>query len=234
MDPVTHPRASKETLLFTASTVLLLAGGLAWLLSAQTPARVLWILGTVLGLGFSVVWTVDAIRRRQLSVDIIAVLALAGALAVNVPFAGAMITVMLASGQLLEARAAARASSSCPLASITVIMAPAKGTLTARAPARASTAMMSTLSCRRRIASTVQTTEKPRPSTVPRIHRTRAGVWADNSHARPPASSSTVEAVKRSVSLLARGWVTGSIVRLRQPGHTVERPVLLGALSMRC
>ena len=64
MDPVTHPRASKETLLFTASTVLLLAGGLAWLLSAQTPARVLWILGTVLGLGFSVVWTVDAIRRR--------------------------------------------------------------------------------------------------------------------------------------------------------------------------
>src|SRR5664280_1507084 len=109
MDPVTHPRASKETLLFTASTVLLLAGGLAWLLSAQTPARVLWILGTVLGLGFSVVWTVDAIRRRQLSVDIIAVLALAGALAVNEPFAGAMITVMLASGQLLEARAAARA-----------------------------------------------------------------------------------------------------------------------------
>jgi len=99
MDPVTHPRASKETLLFTASTVLLLAGGLAWLLSAQTPARVLWILGTVLGLGFSVVWTVDAIRRRQLSVDIIAVLALAGALAVNEPFAGAMITVMLASGQ---------------------------------------------------------------------------------------------------------------------------------------
>ena len=36
-------------------------------------------------------------------------LALAGALAVDEPFAGAMITVMLASGQLLEARAAARA-----------------------------------------------------------------------------------------------------------------------------
>jgi len=34
---------------------------------------------------------------------------LAGALVVNEPFAGAMITVMLASGQLLEARAAARA-----------------------------------------------------------------------------------------------------------------------------
>ena len=69
----------------------------------------LWLLGTGLGLVFSILWTVEAIRRRQLSVDIIAVLALAGAIVVNEPFAGAMITVMLASGQLLEARAAARA-----------------------------------------------------------------------------------------------------------------------------
>jgi heavy metal translocating P-type ATPase len=106
---VNRLRATKETLLFCASTMLLLAGGLAWLISAAAPARILWILGTLLGLGFSVVWTVSAIRRRQLSVDVIAVLALAGALAVNEPFAGAMITVMLASGQLLEARAASRA-----------------------------------------------------------------------------------------------------------------------------
>jgi heavy metal translocating P-type ATPase len=108
MDPVTRLRARKEALLFGASTVLLLGGGLAWLLSTQA-ARLLWICGAVLGLVFSVFWTVGAIRRRQLSVDVIAVLALAGALAVNEPFAGAMITVMLASGQLLEARAAARA-----------------------------------------------------------------------------------------------------------------------------
>ena len=108
MDPVTRLRARKEALLFGASTVLLLGGGLAWLLSTHA-ARLLWICGTVLGLVFSVFWTVGAIRRRQLSVDVIAVLALAGALAVNEPFAGAMITVMLASGQLLEARAAARA-----------------------------------------------------------------------------------------------------------------------------
>src|SRR5665811_2180083 len=69
----------------------------------------LWVAGTVLGLAFSIAWTAAAIRRRQPSVDIIALLALAGALWVNEPFAGAMITVMLASGQLLEARAAARA-----------------------------------------------------------------------------------------------------------------------------
>jgi cation transport ATPase len=57
----------------------------------------------------SVVWIVAAVRRRQLSIDVIALLALAGALLVNEPFAGAMITVMFISGQLLEARAAARA-----------------------------------------------------------------------------------------------------------------------------
>ncbi|MFB9957024.1 hypothetical protein [Cellulomonas denverensis] len=69
----------------------------------------LWVAGTVLGLAFSIAWTAGAIRRRQPSVDVIALLALAGALWVDEPFAGAMITVMLASGQLLEARAAARA-----------------------------------------------------------------------------------------------------------------------------
>ena len=108
-DGVTRLRESKETLLFVSSTVLLLGGGAAWLLAAETPASVLWIAGTVLGLAFAVVWTVGAIRRRQPSVDVIALLALAGALWVDEPFAGAMITVMLASGQLLEARAAARA-----------------------------------------------------------------------------------------------------------------------------
>jgi len=102
-------REYKEALLFASSAGLLLGGGAAWLLSAATPATVLWVIGTALGLGFSVYSTVGAIRRHQPSVDIIAVLALAGALAVNEPFAGAMITVMLASGQLLEARAAARA-----------------------------------------------------------------------------------------------------------------------------
>ena len=84
---MTRLRASKEALLFSISTVLLLAGGLAWLVSAQTPATTLWVLGTLLGLGFSAYWTVGAIRRRELSVDVIAVLALAGALAVNEPFA---------------------------------------------------------------------------------------------------------------------------------------------------
>ena len=50
-----------------------------------------------------------AVRRRELSVDVIALLALGGALVVGEWFAGAMITVMLATGVLLEARAGKRA-----------------------------------------------------------------------------------------------------------------------------
>ena len=108
-DAVNRLRGSKELLLFVSSTMLLAAGGAAWLLAAETPSDILWVADTLLGLAFSLFWTIGAIRRRQPSVDVIAVLALAGALAVDEPFAGAMITVMLASGQLLEARAAARA-----------------------------------------------------------------------------------------------------------------------------
>ena len=100
---------NRERALFAVSTGLLVSGGVAWLLDAPAAASALWILGTVLGLVFAIGWMVASIRRGQLSVDVIAVLALAGALVVKEPFAGAMITVMLASGQLLEARAAARA-----------------------------------------------------------------------------------------------------------------------------
>jgi heavy metal translocating P-type ATPase len=106
---MTWLRNRMELVLFSSSSVLLLAGGGAWLLGAVPLADGLWLAGTVLGLAFSIGWTLDAIRRRQASVDVIALLALAGALWVGELFAGSMITVMLASGQLLEARAAARA-----------------------------------------------------------------------------------------------------------------------------
>ncbi|HET9649808.1 MAG TPA: heavy metal translocating P-type ATPase [Microlunatus sp.] len=98
-----------ESVLFAVSTSLLIIGGVAWLADRRTVADAVWFAGTIVGLLASVAWTVAAIRRHELSVDVIAVLALAGALVVDEPFAGAMITVMLASGQLLEARAEKRA-----------------------------------------------------------------------------------------------------------------------------
>ncbi len=89
--------------------MLLLGGAVAWLAGGDSVAVPLWAAATVLGLSFSAVSIVDAVRRRQPTVDVIALLALAGAIAVDEVFAGAMIAVMLSSGLLLETRAEARA-----------------------------------------------------------------------------------------------------------------------------
>ncbi len=95
---------------FLIAMLGLLGGGVAWLLDLDTAARACWFAGAVVGLVTALITTVDAVRRRRPTVDVIAVLALAGALVVEEYFAGAVITVMLASGQLLEARAEARAT----------------------------------------------------------------------------------------------------------------------------
>ena len=102
-------RSHNEQLILAASAALLAVGGVGWLVGRGWIADTAWIAGTGLGLIVSVDSTVRAFRKRQPTVDIIAVLALLGALVVHEPFAGAMITVMLASGRLLEARADARA-----------------------------------------------------------------------------------------------------------------------------
>ncbi len=102
-------RERAGTALFVLSVLLLAAGAALWLADALPWADGAWTAGTVLGLVASTWWTVEAARRREPTVDVIAVLALAGALIVGEPFAGAMVTVMLTSGRLLEARAEARA-----------------------------------------------------------------------------------------------------------------------------
>ena len=99
----------REAMLFVVSSVLLVAGGLAWLAGIRGAAAGLWVVATLVGLTYSSLALLAAIRRRQPSVDVIAWLALVGALLVGEAFAGAMIAVMLASGVMLEARAAARA-----------------------------------------------------------------------------------------------------------------------------
>ncbi|HEY7050455.1 MAG TPA: heavy metal translocating P-type ATPase [Jatrophihabitantaceae bacterium] len=101
--------AGRQARLFISSTTLLIAGGVAWGLGFDGLAHATWTVCTAVGLAVAVVWTARAVWRRQPNVDVIALLALVGALVVGEPLAGAMITVMLASGQLLEARAADRA-----------------------------------------------------------------------------------------------------------------------------
>jgi len=99
----------REQALFAATLVLVLIGSVAAATDAPGVARAVWSAAALLGLGYSTASLVVAARRREPSVDVIAWLALAGALWVGEALAGAVIAVMLASGVLLEARAAARA-----------------------------------------------------------------------------------------------------------------------------
>jgi heavy metal translocating P-type ATPase len=94
---------------FAGATLLLALGGGAYLLGNHGLAQLSWLAGTVLGLVLSFASTAVAVRRHRPTVDVIAVMALLGALAVEEYLAGAVIAVMLTTGQLLEARAEARA-----------------------------------------------------------------------------------------------------------------------------
>ena len=96
-------------LLLGVTAAGLAAGGLVWLVGESEVADACWLVTAAFGLGY-VLWSaVDAIRRRRLGVDLIALLALAGAVAVREYLASAVISVMLASGRTLEAWAALRA-----------------------------------------------------------------------------------------------------------------------------
>jgi heavy metal translocating P-type ATPase len=100
---------ARDLLLFASTSLLLVVGMGGWLLGAHDAAAGLWFAATGIGLGYSLISTLAGVIRRQPGVDLIALLALIGAVVVDEPFAGAIIAVMLATGQLLESRAAARA-----------------------------------------------------------------------------------------------------------------------------
>jgi heavy metal translocating P-type ATPase len=85
------------------------AGGVAWLAGADGAADVLWLGVAICGLAYACWVAVASIAHGRLSVDVIALLALAGAIAVDELLAAAVISVMLASGRALEDWAAYRA-----------------------------------------------------------------------------------------------------------------------------
>jgi heavy metal translocating P-type ATPase len=111
MSPTTRTAGPRREQLQLAVCALLLAAGVVLLLvDRETLADVVFLLATAQGFVLSLVATVRAVRHRQLSVDVIALLALAGAVVVGEYLAAAVVALMLATGQLLEASAQARAS----------------------------------------------------------------------------------------------------------------------------
>ena len=106
---MTVARRWAEPGLLGAAVAFLAAGGILVLAGQQGAADVVWAIATVLGIVPGVYWVVGTARQGRLGVDLIAVLAQLGTLAVGEYLAGAIITVMLASGRVLEARAGARA-----------------------------------------------------------------------------------------------------------------------------
>ncbi|HSK27067.1 MAG TPA: hypothetical protein VK894_09175, partial [Jiangellales bacterium] len=102
-------RRHAEPVLLTVSLLLIAAGASAALAGDPGTAAAAWTVGTLLGVAMATCWLIESVRERRLGVDVIALLALAGALAVGEPLAGAVITLMLATGRVLEARAEARA-----------------------------------------------------------------------------------------------------------------------------
>ena len=100
----------RSALLLLAVTALGLAGGgIAALAGAGAVRDAMWLAAAAAGLGYALWATAASIRRGRIGVDVIAVLALAGAIAVGELLAAAVIGVMVASGRALEEWAAERA-----------------------------------------------------------------------------------------------------------------------------
>jgi heavy metal translocating P-type ATPase len=99
-----------SALLLLAVTLSGLAGGAAAALAGAGPAAdALWLATAAAGLGYALWATAASLRRGRIGVDLIAVLAVAGAMAVGELLAAALIAVMLTSGRTLEEWAAERA-----------------------------------------------------------------------------------------------------------------------------
>ena len=93
-----------------ATSILGLAsGGVLWFFDQPDAADVVWIITTVIALASLLRDVVIGLLRRQPGVDVIALLAMGGSLALEEYLAGAVIALMLASGEALESYADRRA-----------------------------------------------------------------------------------------------------------------------------
>jgi heavy metal translocating P-type ATPase len=102
-------RAMRTRVLVSMTLTGIVAGAVAWLIGSTGVAQALWSLTTAAML-LPLAWTVISdLRRGEMGVDVIALLAMAGSLLLGQHLAGAVIALMLSGGQALEAFAGARA-----------------------------------------------------------------------------------------------------------------------------
>ena len=108
--PADSERTSRRALLLAATALVgIAAGGAAFAFGAEAAARLLWAATTLLVFAPLVLSVVRDLRRGEPGVDLIALLAMGGSLALGEYLAGAVIALMMAGGQALEAFAGARA-----------------------------------------------------------------------------------------------------------------------------
>jgi heavy metal translocating P-type ATPase len=98
---------NRALVLSTAAGIAI--GGVAWLIGQQAAAQLAWSLTTAILLVPLTLSVVRDLRHGRPGVDIIALLAMLGALALGQALAGAIIALMLSGGQALEAFAEGRA-----------------------------------------------------------------------------------------------------------------------------
>ncbi|MEO8540948.1 MAG: heavy metal translocating P-type ATPase, partial [bacterium] len=103
------PRFSPTTVLFAASVLGLVVGGTLWVVSSKSTADWAFAATALLALIPTLITTVRAAIRRSATVDVIALLAILGAVVLGEFLAGAVIGLMLATGRALEEYAANRA-----------------------------------------------------------------------------------------------------------------------------
>ncbi|WBB82353.1 heavy metal translocating P-type ATPase [Micromonospora sp. WMMD882] len=103
-------RRWREWLPLAGLLVVVLVGAALWLAGARTAAGWVWAAVTAATLLPAAVAMLRQFWRRRFGVDVVAVLALAGALAVGEYLAGAVVAVMLVTGRSLEAYAQHRAT----------------------------------------------------------------------------------------------------------------------------
>lgn len=104
-----NTRWQTDLLVFLACTVGLLAGAAAWFAGSRGVAAWVWAAAGVSAL-LPLLWrTAVALWRREAGVDLLALVAIVGAIALRQELTAAVIAVMLSGGRLLESYAERRA-----------------------------------------------------------------------------------------------------------------------------